>query len=74
VQNVNQSRVIFGNLLVALDSLEFALKGSLVFKVLPPHDFDGPEHTGDRLGEKDFPVGTSTDSAEDFKVGDRRVV
>jgi hypothetical protein len=69
VQHIDESGMILGNLLVALNSLEFPFESLLVFEVLATHDFDSAIHSGNGTGKKYLTVGSATNATEDFKIG-----
>jgi hypothetical protein len=74
MEYVHQSGMILRDLLVSLDAFEFPLESPFPFKVLAPDNLDRPIGSRDAAREKDFPVRTPSDSAEDLELWDNGLV
>ena len=68
VEDVDEPGMLVGDLFVALDPLELAFEGPLVFKILTAHHLHGTVHAGDAAGEVDLSVRSAADAGEDLEI------
>ena len=68
MEDVDEPGMLVRDLFVALDPLELAFEGPLVFEILTTHHLHRAIHAGDGAGQIDLTVGSPADAGEDLEV------